>query len=368
MKLIRPFLGLSALALVAAGCGGGGGDTSASTAPSTSTTTTTTTVKSTTTTSSSTSSTTSTTIAPTYRQPLTGEPVASESDILQRPAMVVKIDNNPAAVPNHSGLAVADIVFEEIVEGRTTRFAAIFHTQDSDPIGPIRSGRTQDINLFTSFNHPLFVWSGGNPTVTRLINESQLINMGPNNASGYFRGPGSKPHNLYNSTASIWSQTPADQPGPPPQQYQYFDASDAVDGAPTLGAKVKVGGENIEWTWNADTSKFDRSQRGKAHVDKTYGRIAAANVVVMGVDYQPSSADRNSPEAQTIGSGPIWVFTDGQVRQGTWKRDYSVFAIEFLTPDGAPMKLRPGNTWIELADNTDVNNGGVQVLAANPAP
>ena len=52
-------------------------------------------------------------------------------------------------------------MFEEIVEVHT-RFAAVFHSQSSDPVGPIRSGRTQDIALFSSFNSPLFVWSGGN--------------------------------------------------------------------------------------------------------------------------------------------------------------------------------------------------------------
>ncbi len=185
-------------------------------------------MKATTTTSSSTS--TTTTIPATIRQPLTGEPLASADDIIQRPALVAKIDNNAAAVPNHSGLAVADIVFEEVVEGRTTRFAAVFHSQSSDPIGPIRSGRTQDIALFSSFNSPLFVWSGGNPGVTRLINESTLINMGPSVASGYYRGPGSAPHNLYTSTDNIWFQTPPDQPGPPQQQYQYLDEGEAVDG------------------------------------------------------------------------------------------------------------------------------------------
>lgn len=188
MKRLRPFVALTALALVAAACGGGGGD---DTAPATSSTSTTsTTVKATTTTSTSSTSTTSTTLPPTIRQPLTGEPLESEDEILQRAALVAKIDNNAAAVPNHSGLAVADIVFEEVVEGRTTRFAAVFHSLSSDPIGPIRSGRTQDIDLFTSFNSPLFVWSGGNPNVTRLINGSQLINMGPNVAGGYYRGPG----------------------------------------------------------------------------------------------------------------------------------------------------------------------------------
>lgn len=365
MKLLRPLVALSALALVAAACGGGGDESADSTQASTTTsTTTTTTVKPTTTTSSTT---TTTTLPPTIRQPLTGTPLQSEEEILQRPAMVVKIDNNAAAVPNHSGLGVADIVFEEVVEGRTTRFAAVFHSQDSDTIGPIRSGRTQDINLFMSFNQPLFVWSGGNGGVTRLIDASPLVNMGPNHATGYFRGPGGAPHNLYNSTQSIWSQTPEGLPGPPSGQYLYLDAGEDFPGVATPGVQVRVGSENIEWTWNADIGKFERSQRGRAHNDKLTGRIGATNVIVMGVDYQPSAVDRNSPEAQTLGEGPAWVFTDGEVVAGTWKRDSPIWALEFFDANGAPIEMEPGNTWIELADIDDVNAGGVNVLAASPA-
>ena len=245
MTLIRPLAGLAALALVAAACGGGG-ESADSTVPSTSSTTTSTT--STTTTVKAT--TTTTTVPATIRQPLTGEPLESEDQILLRAALVAKIDNNSAAVPNHSGLAVADIVYEEIVEGRTTRFAAVFHSQSADPLGPIRSGRTQDINLFTSFNEPLFVWSGGNPNVTRAINDSYLINMGPNQASGYYRGPGRAPHNLYNTTDSIWFQTPEGHPGPPPRHFSYLEADEEFDGEPVDGVEVRVGSERIEWTWN----------------------------------------------------------------------------------------------------------------------
>jgi hypothetical protein len=72
------------------------------------------------------------------------------------------------------------------------------------------------------------VWSGGNPNVTRAINDSFLINMGPNNATGYYRGPGRRPHNLYTSTDNIWFQTPPDQPGPPPQQFEYLEADETV--------------------------------------------------------------------------------------------------------------------------------------------
>jgi hypothetical protein len=362
MQRFRPLIALTALAMVAAACGGGGETADTST---TSTSTTTTTVRATTTTSST--STTTTTVAPTIRQPLTGQPLESEDQLLQRAALVAKIDNNSAAVPNHSGLAVADIVYEEIVEGRTTRFAAVFHSQSSDPIGPIRSGRTQDIDLFTSFNSPLFVWSGGNPGVTRLINESSLINMGPNNASGYFRGPGRAPHNFYTTTDNIWFQTPPDQPGPPPPQFQYLDEDETVEGDASGGVRVRVGGENIEWTWNPEEGRFDRSQRGRAHDDKLFGRIRATNVVVMGVEYRPSSVDRNAPEAQTIGEGPVWVFTDGQVRVGSWRRELNIFPIEYFDTEGAPIEFAPGNTWVELADIVDVQAGRVELVPPAPA-
>ncbi len=364
MNLIRPIAGLAALALVAAACSGGG-DTADSTMPAAPTTSTTTTTTTTTTTIAE----TTTTVAVVVRQPLTGQPVPSEADILQRAALVAKIDNNPRAVPNHSGLAVADIVFEEVVEGRTTRFAAVFHSQSSDPIGPIRSGRTQDINLFSSFNQPLFVWSGGNPGVTQAINDSLLINMGPNTASGYFRGPGNAPHNLYNTTDRIWEQTPEGQPGPPPQQLRYLEVDDTFDGEPTAGTKVRVGSENIEWTWNAELARFDRSQRGQPHNDKLFGRIGATNVIVLGVQYLPSPADRNSPEAQTLGEGPAYFFSDGKFVQGSWKRELAIFPIEYFDADGEPVAFNPGNTWIELADVGDVAAGAVEVLpAAPPAP
>ncbi|MTA70106.1 MAG: DUF3048 domain-containing protein, partial [Actinobacteria bacterium] len=70
--------------------------------------------------------------------PLTGLP-AADGVLSMRPALVVKVDNHPGARPQ-SGLNQADIVFEENVEA-LTRFALVFHSQGSDPVGPIRSGR-----------------------------------------------------------------------------------------------------------------------------------------------------------------------------------------------------------------------------------
>jgi hypothetical protein len=84
------------------------------------------------------------------------------------------------------------------------------------------------------------------------------------------------------------------------------------------------------------------------------------------VNYNRSVVDRNSPEAQTVGEGPVWVFSNGQVVEGRWKRDDIQFPIQYLNAQGDPIALQPGNTWIELADNAEVNEGRVVVLPATP--
>jgi hypothetical protein len=52
-----------------------------------------------------------------------------------------------------------------------------FIVKGSDPVGPIRSGRFQDINLVGSLNKPLFVWSGGNSKVSAAIGKSDLVDL-----------------------------------------------------------------------------------------------------------------------------------------------------------------------------------------------
>ncbi|HET9769741.1 MAG TPA: DUF3048 domain-containing protein, partial [Acidimicrobiia bacterium] len=102
----------------------------------------------------------------TAASPLTGLPMDIKRS--KRPALVVKIDNAPKARPQ-VGLNQADVVFEEGVEGGITRFAALFHSEESKPVGPVRSARTTDIKLLSALRHPLFAYSGANATFQRYI-------------------------------------------------------------------------------------------------------------------------------------------------------------------------------------------------------
>jgi hypothetical protein len=283
--------------------------------------------------------------------PLTGLPITEEGADA-RPALVAKIDNHPQARPQF-GLNSADIVFEENVEN-LTRFAAVYQSSIPERVGPVRSGRTQDVDLLGSLNKPLFVWSGGNPNVTRAINDSDLVSLSPSVTGnvGFFReqrGNEKSEHTLYarptEMYASFW---PLFAPAPQ-QQFQYRADGEAPAGK--ASGKVDLAMDNVQvvWTWDAATSSYLRDQDGKAHMDAELGQVNAANVVVLEVDYQPSPADARSPEAQTIGTGVAYVLTGGSLVRGTWERDDRLQPFVLTADDGSVIELTPGRTWVELA-------------------
>jgi hypothetical protein len=282
--------------------------------------------------------------------PLTGLPI-EDAAAATRPALVAKIDNHPAARPQ-AGLNQADIVYEENVE-QLTRFAAVYHSNAPTNIGPIRSGRTQDVNLFSAYLNPLFVWSGGNAKTTSLINKSVLVNMGALVAyqqGGYKRDATRKaPHNLYADASKIYLLTPKGATRPP-QQFQYRTASDAMPATATASAGVKLSmdGVQVQWLWDAASGNYLRSVGKDKHMDADGSQVNAKNVVTLFMQYKASAADPRSPEAQSVGEGEAWIYTNGSLVKGKWKRakETDVFALTDLA--GAPIKLTPGRSWIEL--------------------
>lgn len=291
--------------------------------------------------------TTTTTTIPIVRAPLTGAQAPDES-VIGRPALVVKIDNHPKSRPQW-GLNQADIVFEENVE-QLTRFAAVYHSQGSDPVGPIRSGRLQDINLLASFNGPLFAWSGGNAQVSAAIRKSTMVDLSHSSANeaGGFRRESSRvaPHNLVAETSKLWTLAPADAKPPVPQfEYRADGETVPTDSKPAGAVKISMDGVDIMWEWSPENLTFVRSQDDKPHVDMQDVRINAPNVVVVSVVYTKSGS---SPVAKSVGSGEVWVYTAGKLIQGSWERLDPFKPFVFKDTKGAVIKLTPGRTWVEV--------------------
>lgn len=313
--------------------------------------------KGTTTTRPAAQSTTTETLIP--RVPLVGIVLGEGETSPDRPAIVVKVDNSPPAHPQ-SGLNEADIVFEEIVEFGVTRFAAVFHSQGADLVGPIRSGRTQDVDMLGGLNRPLFAWSGGNPGVTKAIADSDFVNLNAEFTPGYLRtSDRPPPHNLYADTDVLWALAPADA-ARPLAMFQYLEPDENVGGkgidqSNSSGAEVTVGSKQVRWDWSPESQTYLRHQNGEAHYTSSTGQVSTANLVVLKMQYVPSRVDARSPEAQTIGEGKAWVLTGGKAIAGHWERDSRTGEFRLLQGVGdeaKPIKLTPGRTFVELMDRT----------------
>lgn len=301
--------------------------------------------------------TTTTTVPDVPRMPLTGAPVDDLSEVPDRPALVVKISNAPQSILPQSGLNDADIVIEEIINDNVTRLAAVFHSADSDPVGPVRSGRAQDINLLLALHRPLFAWSGGNPAVTQAVRNSDLIDLDARTTSGYYRRSGrSDANTLYSSTDVLWDRT-TDEAGRPTLLFPYLPVGAVAEGDSATEIVINLDSIRAVWTYDADAGRYYRTQNGLEHNTEQSGdvnRVWADNIVVMMADYGVNPADGN-PDAQVLGSNPVYVFSGGTVREGVWLRFQPTDPIGlFDDPDDLnPIGLVPGRTWLEIPRHRD---------------
>src|SRR5436305_10803621 len=136
--------------------------------------------------------------------PLNGRPCRLGA--VDRRALLVKIDNVPLARP-HYGITQADMVFEILVEGLATRLAAVFHSQDPQTIGNIRSARLADRSL-TPMVRGALVYSGTSTYEMPLIQgdaaQGKYIDLSADYTSGYYRvnfRPG--PYNMFTSASAM---------------------------------------------------------------------------------------------------------------------------------------------------------------------
>lgn len=304
---------------------------------------------------------TSTTAAAGPMVPLTGRPGEGPA----RPALVVKIDNAPKARPQ-AGINQADVVVEEAVEGGITRLFTVFHSQDPPVIGPVRSARSTDIALAAPLNRPLFAYSGANNVFLKLINEAPMVDIGVNAVPGAYRRERGRPalYDLFSSSAALFGAAPPGS-GPPPPIFRYGPA--APGGKPSQGVQLEFRGRVVtlvDWRWDAAKAGWLRTQNATAHVDADGAQVTATNVVVQVVPYEDTGIRDQSgepvPEAKLVGEGRALLFRDGVVTEGKWSKASAEAVTEYTTPDGQPLMLNPGQTWVELA-RADAN-GALQVL------
>lgn len=285
--------------------------------------------------------------------PLTGTAPPAGHPVPNRPAVAVKIGNDPAALPQ-SGLDKADIVFEEPIEGAITRLVAVFQCYGAVQVGPIRSTRWVDSQVLPRFDHPGFAFAGGiNPDIAT-IQQAPLVALDAlNGGPAFFRTSGRyPPENLYTSTAALWQLMPQSSPKPPPLfTYSRVPPAGVAAGSVALGWSSYY---TVTWIWDPTHGRWARVEYGSPDVTADGVRITAVNVVVMKVrtyagPYAEDSSGEHGIRSVLVGSGPALVLRGGKATPATWVDRSLTDPLQLISPSTRqPLSLAPGNTWVEL--------------------
>lgn len=290
--------------------------------------------------------TTTTTTIPIPTAPLTGLP-DPDGVSSTRPSLGVKIENTPEARPQ-TGLDLADVVYEEVVDGGVTRFWAFFNSAAPENVGPVRSVRAMDPQIVTPIGG-VIAYSGGTEPNVAAIRATGLVWVDENNAEdAFFREPSrSSPHNLYGRTALLWQR--GGVPVPPSPLFQYLDTESGASFAGESIASFHLAydlGYDVTYVWDGTVGGWSRFQ-GTDEPFLAPGfpvgvQIAPSNVVVQFTPYARFG------EGNMLGSGEAWVFSNGQLVRGTWTRADETTPTVYTDATGAPIALTPGRTWVEL--------------------
>lgn len=285
--------------------------------------------------------------------PFTGLP--APNGLPDRRAMIVKIDNTLDAEPQ-VGLASADLVIEELVEGGFTRLAAFYYSTLPETVGPVRSVRTSDIGFVLPVN-ALLVASGGAPEPLRRLKEAGILTAFEDMLPGFFRASDRVAvHDLLlhprQAISSLWSTTA-------PTDYLSW-ATDQE--APFQGQPVT----RLSAVFSPSHTSAWQYQPGSGWV-RTNGledpndRFIPDNIVILQVRLQeapyvdPSGA--TVPETILVGSGRAVVIHENQAISGHWEKNSAAADLHLVDQHGNPLSVPPGETCIELVPNT----GSVQL-------
>lgn len=285
---------------------------------------------------------TATKTAETAVWPLTGKP--AKNGVVKRVPLIVKIDNSAGAQPQ-VGLADADLVVEELVEGGLTRLAAMYHSTLPESVGPVRSIRTTDVGIVKPTGGAL-VASGGAGRVLDQMDDAGVAVIAEGDADGFSRATDrTAPYNVMADLTTVSKATAnARQPA---DAYLPFD-DNRLEGknAATFATATFSNTHATTWEYNGEVWK-----RGNG-LAASGDQFAAKSLLVLRVKTRDAGytdpGGNFVPETVLKGNGNAALLTGGKAITGRWAKSSAQETFELTDKNGEPLTVPAGRTWIEL--------------------
>lgn len=321
---------------------------------------------------------------------LTGVELGS-SEELTAPAYCIQTPNGTDGARPQAGLNQAGVVFEAIAEAGITRFAAIYQNPTSAVIGPIRSLRIYYLKWDTPFDCTI-VHAGGAPDAIAAVSRGGYKDLTENRTYMYRGTVGTRRWNNLFTTSTLLAKMNADRNYggsningfsrmTPPESLvsrvnnlveEKLDILEPSSGkTSSLVAKVpaiaidfgRLANFNVRYNYDLTSNTYLRSYAsGVAHEvyvcpegdlgEKNPENVCelkqlAPSVVVAMIVSEKRASDNYHEDITAVGSGKAYVFQNGTVVSGTWKKASDSEQIRFYADDGSEIALAPGQTFVE---------------------
>ena len=320
-------------------------------------------------------------ILPKDINPLTGLP-PSDPSLLERHPIAVKVANYPRYIRPQSGLTLADNIFEYYIEDGLTRFVAVFYSNNSEWVGPVRSGRFFDENIQRMY-HAYLVFKFADKRVLSYFQTTDfadyLVTPTIGSCPPFHKMPNRNLedyNNEYFNTVA-WADCIARddlENSRPAIRNGFFSETPPEPGL--LGIQIftyySVDSYHY-WVYRPDINQYiryqerDDTRNGK---EETYDvlmdnvnatPVHASNVVMLFAYHTFANsfdADDEVYHIDLTGSGEAYVFRDGIGIVAKWYRTNKDQPLLLTTPNGTPIDLRPGITFYEvIGENSFADQG-----------
>ena len=278
----------------------------------------------------------------------------------------IMIENSTSARPQ-SGLRAAGVVYEAIAEGGISRFMAVYQDSKPEYIGPIRSARLTFVHFAKPYQCTYLHVGGATNAISEIRGGGYREMDGDRDYKYSSRkiSPGRyAPHNVY--TRFSWIDQYNYNKGYTTSTYIPFsrikpDTKNEVEKRDATNITIKLSGDNSYnpgFTYDVASNTYLRyHQRGGAHMDKaengTLTQISPTVVVAMKVHVIPRAGDVNGyKDHVTYGEGDCFVFQDGTVVGGKWRRATANDPLKFYNSNNEEILLNRGQTWVVAYPDT----------------
>jgi len=303
--------------------------------------------------------------------PLNGMPILEGLEYL-RP-MAVVVNNHSRALPQ-SGISQAEIIYEVLAEGNITRLVAIFQQLEAEAIGPVRSTRDYFVD-FALQHDAVLVHHGGS-----ISGYNRIRNLGIPSLDGMFL-----------EGITFW-RDPERRRIPALFEHSSFTGAENLESAMEERniRRYLEGNETVSFLFNQDeevifaefaegstpaleiivpfSATYPRSfvfdpERQKYAVynihgphidallideeDEEMAQIFVTNVLVQNVRSRVID-NEGRREVTTVGSGTGYLATAGYIVNMRWERDSGTSPTRWYFMNGEPIKLNPGQIWINV--------------------